>query len=567
MKYLLFLLPVALFCDLSETQLTKRIYDHMLVRDNLSALAEGKQALERYPNSTTINMAYFRALCEQGDELEALKFWERLSPEQREERSVLEALAWGVLNKAKQSSQLEIRLNVLRAAASTRDVRALPLILEEMRNSNALLRSTAVRLAAGYGDAPLKKELERMLAQEKLWYVRLEIVQAMGQLKMTHMQSCLKEMLLNPKATLEEKGIVQVALVSMYEKISREELLQLIKSDRAALRHLACQIFAYLELVDLAPEIFPLLQDTSSEVRMAAINTLTLLRVDESFSHIKPLLDDSAFDVAITAAWSAMIFEPKLGEEKLTQWVQHPNAEFRQMAAAALSVSGPQGVPLAAKMMKESSDLYVQATLAVGLMHQRKRVHLAQKTLYNLLMADSKSEWMWDAHLNPLFKCLAPSRVRHRDGVAQYPKVVDQLVRLELLSLLCITEHPKAEEAVRGFLKSQSWGVTGTAASILLGEGDDISIEISHHLLQDGDEKVRLQAAFILAMMGHGEEALPVLIEAYPKLERGLKLQILEVIAAVGEEDAIPFLLEQLKEPFQTLRVAAASTLIRCLYH
>lgn len=563
----LLLIPLSLFGEMTESQLTRRVYDHMLVKDTLSALSEGRRALECYPDSATLNMAYFRALCQQGDELEALKFWEKISPEQREERSVLESLAWGVLNKAKQSSQLEIRLNVLKAAASTRDVRALPLILEEMRSSNATLRSTAIRLAANFGDAPLKKELERLFAQEKLWYVRLEIIQAMGQLKMMHMQSCLKEMLFNSKATLEEKGIVQVALVSMYEQISREELLQLVKSDRAALRHLACQIISYLELVELAPEIFPLLQDTSSDVRMAAITTLTLLKVDDGFELIKPLLDDTAFDVAITAAWSAMCFNPKCGEEKLAYWIKDPNAEHRQMAAGALAVAGPQGVPLAAKMMKESSDLYVQATLAVGLIHQRKRVHLAQKVLYNLLMADSKSEWMWDAHLNPLFRSLAPSRVRHREGVAQYPKVVDQMVHLELLSLLCITEHPKAEEAVRGFLKSQSWGVTGAATSILLGEGNELSIEISHKLLEDGDEKVRLQAAFILSMMGHSEEALPLLIEAYPTLDRALKLQVLEVIAAVGEEETLPFLVEQLKEPFQTLRVAAASALIRCLYH
>lgn len=568
MRYLwLLLIPYALFGEMTEEQFTKRIYDHLLIRDPLSAVTEGKQAVQLYPDSPSVNLAYFRALCQQGNEIEAFKFWEKIPAEQRQERSLLETLAWGVLDKAKQSSQLEIRLNVLMAAAFTRDVKALPHIIEEMHSSNAILRSAAIHMAANFGDAPLQKVIERLLTQEKLWFVRLEVIQAIGRMHMKQMESALKEILVHPKTTLEEKGTIQLALVGMYETLSREELLDLVKSNRVALRHLACDLVAYLELLELAPELYPLLNDTSPDVRKAAINALTLLRVKESFDFIKAHLDDPAFDVAITAAWSAMIFDPKWGEPKLYAWLRDPDAEHRRMAAGALAISGPKGVVLALKVMKESSDSYIKATLAMGLIHQRKHVHMAQKVLYSLLMTDQKTEWMWDAHLNPLFRSLAPSRMRHREGIPQFPKVVDQMVRLQLLSLLCITHHPKAEEAIRGFLKSQNWGVTGAAASILLEEGNETSIEVSQKLLEDPDEKVRLQAAFLLAVMGHNEAALPILQTAYPRLDRGMKLQVLEAIAHVGDPESIPFLLAQLKEPYQVLRVAAASALIRCLYH
>lgn len=562
-----FFLFSSLYATLSESESTKRIYDHILIHDYLSAVTEGKQADSLYPDVKSVTIAYFRALCEQGDEIEALKIWEKIPLAERKERSLLEALAWGVLNKAKQSSQLEIRLNVLMASAFTRDVKALAFIIEEMRSSNALLRSLAIHLASSYGDALLQKEIERLLREEKLWYVRLEVVQAIGQLRMTQVQGLLQEILIHPKTTLEEKGAIQMALVNMYETLSHKELLHLVKSSRAALRHLACNLVAYLTLTDLAPEIYPLLNDPVPDVQIAALNALTLLKVEGSFDLIKTHFEDPAFDVAITAAWSAMIFDPKIGEPVMHRWLRDPDTDHRRMAAGALAVAGSKGVPLALKVMKESADHYVKATLAVGLINQRKELPFAQKMLYSILTKDQKTEWMWDNHYNPLFRSLAPSRFRHREGIPQFPKVVDQMVRLELLSLLCMTDYPKAEEAVRGFLTSHSWGVTGTAASILLGEGNETSIEISQKLLEDPDERVRLQAAFILAVMGHNEAALPILQEAYPRLERGMKLRVLEAIAQVGEAESIPFLLTQLHEPFQLLRVAAASALIRCLYH
>jgi len=562
-----FFIPLFLFGALSEEQYTRRIYDYLILQDNLSAVTESKQGIDLYPDSISLLKATFRALCQQGDELGAMKIFEKFSKSEKEERSILEALAWGVLNKAKESPQLEIRLNVLKAASFTKDVKALPIILKEMRSSSAILRSLAIQMASHFGDEPLRKELEHLLKEEKVWFVRLQVIQAIGKLRMSSMQENLKKILIHPKISLEERGSVQIALVNLYDDISHEELLSLIRSDRAALRHLACDLVAYLELVDLAVEIYPLVNDTVAEVRIAAINALTLLKKEESFPLIQYHLEDPSVDVAISSAWAAMVFEPKLGEKWLQFWLKAADVEHGRMAAAALSISGVRGIPLAFKMMKESTDLYMKATLAIGLIHQREHLFEAQALLYKLLLHPHTKEWMWEGYLNPLFSSLAPSRMKHREGIPQFPKVVDQKVRLELLSLLCITHYPKAEEAIRAFLKSDNWGITTLAAAVLLEEGNATSIEISQKLLKDADEKVRLQAAFLLALMGDSEEALPILKEAYPRLDREMKLHVIGAIAQVGDLDSIPFLIEQLKEPFQLLRVAAASALIQCLYH
>jgi HEAT repeat protein len=77
----------------------------------------------------------------------------------------------------------------------------------------------------------------------------------------------------------------------------------------------------------------------------------------------------------------------------------------------------------------------------------------------------------------------------------------------------------------------------------------------------------RFQAALILAGLGGDPSAIKILQSAYPKVDREMKMHILEAIANIGDQSSIPFLISVLDEPFQILRVVAASALIKCIYH
>ena len=76
---------------------------------------------------------------------------------------------------------------------------------------------------------------------------------------------------------------------------------------------------------------------------------------------------------------------------------------------------------------------------------------------------------------------------------------------------------------------------------------------------------MRLQAALILATLGGDPEAIKVLEEAYPEASREIKIRILEAIGSIADYETIPFLIAVMKEPFQMLRVVAASALIQVI--
>ncbi len=568
-SFLLLLLPIAL-CGKTPEETGRRVSAHLLLRDSYSAVEEARRGLLLFPDSKMLQISLIRALCEKGDEIDAVEEWKRAISNfgvKGDERHLLEMLAWGVLNKGENSSQPFVQLSSLLGASATRDARAVPLLLKEMRGSNAWLRAVAVHLSATFGDAPLQDELLRLLKQEKVWYVRLEVMKAIGQLRISRAKSLLKEVIAHPRTLAEERAEAIIALIGMYETIEQEDLHKLVKSARAGLRQLGCEIVSHLDLKEREGEILPLLQDSSFEVRLSALNCLGLLRSGSSCAAILPLLDDPTPQVAITAAWAVTLLGEKKGEERLKEWIKEVNPELRRLASAAIIATGKEGAPLAVKILKESKDPYVQVNLAVGLIGLRHETKLACDTLYQILAQDQKELWMWDAHLNPLFRTLSPSRVTHIEQIPHYPFVIDQMVKLDLLSVLSIMRYPKAIDAVKGFLKKQTWGVTSAAAATLMEEGSEECLTLVETLLKDPDEKIRLQAAFILAMLGGDSAAIKVLQEGYPKVDREIKMHILQAMGHFGDPASIPFLLSVLSEPFQVQRLVAASALIQCLYH
>ncbi len=556
--------------------IARRIHAHLLIRDVDHAIQEAKSGLTKFPQSLALRKAYLRALAEKGDEQGALRNLRTLLSfprEEKEDRHLFEILAWGALQKGQQSELSLVRLNAMLGAVFTQDIKAVPILIREMRSSNSLMRSVAVQLATMMGDHPLRQEILRLIREEKIWYVRLTALQAAGHLKIVEARPLLQEIIGRDKTIAEEKATAIMTLASLYDKVERDELKELVNSQRAGLRHLACELVSCLELKEEIASLVHLLGDSAPEVRVAALNGLGLLHVQQ-FEE-KPLLEnekliarlaDSSPPVAITAAWLMLRLGDERGEKELKRWLSDMHPQWRRMAAAALSNCGSLGVPLEREMIDGSNDLFVKVHLALGLIGQRIEVEKSCQVIDAALREQVDKLWMWDASDNPLFQTLTESRVRHIEQVANYPVIVDQFVRLDLLSVLSMLRYPHALDTVRSFLKTGKWGVISSAAGTLMQEGEEEELEAVHALLSDPEEAVRIEAALMLALWGKDPAGIDVLIAAYSDASRERKMQILEALGRSGDRKAIPFLLEILGEPFQVLRIVAASALIQCLH-
>ncbi|MBI5345895.1 MAG: HEAT repeat domain-containing protein [Chlamydiae bacterium] len=567
-----FLFPIFLFAEISEEKLLQRINYHLVIEDYKSAVLESREALDHFPTSKEIWISYINALSKDHQEALAIETVKNFFSEFKEEalnREVLEDLGWGILNKGSQSMQYSIRLISLVGSYLTNDVRAVSILSNLMKDSNAILRSVALQLACRYPDEPLRRQVAKLLDDEKVWLVRLEVINTVGAMRIKEKDSKLKEIIASEKSTFEEKANAIKAIINIYDKASIEEIKVLAKSPKAGLRQLSSELASHFRVKEAKEDILSLVQDPIADVRISALNAIGLFYIDFcSLKEIEQIVSlcekDSDAAVSITASWLATVANLKTGPQKLKEWLFNDFPDNRRLAAGALAKCVNRAMPLAKEIIKDSLDPFVKANVAIGLIGQRVNVKECCDIIFDLLQ-NEKQLWMIDNRKNSLFEVLCPSQLRHIDQIPHYPEAIDQMTRLNLFSILAVMEDTRSYDAIKSFLKQKSWGITGVAAATLLQEGDSEALQIVRQLLKEDDKVVRVQAALVLAFLGKDETVIPILENAYFEAERDMKLYILEALGHIAEIESYPFFVKVLNEPFQALRVVDASSIVQAI--
>lgn len=565
-------LPIYSYEASSEDQWAKNIFAHIEIRDPHSASTEAEQALARYPHSKILYEAWLYALSKEGNEKKMGAVWQQyrsLFPEDPYNREVMEAMAWGTLHASSRSSSPLVRLLAVLGAFYGQDAEGVEILAGSMKDSSSPVRSAAVQFSSHLRDARLAQEVLRLLKEEKNWKVRLEAINAAGEMKLAQACPLLVEWLDNDLKSQEEKGAAIKALVKIYDKIGSNELQQLVKSPRANLRALACQIIENQDLPGCEGSLFSLMKDCHPEVRAAALHSIGILGcLEKDAANGKRLcfecFQDPDPQVAITAAWLLLPAYPERASEIFKKFVLGHDEDMALLAAGALSATGTRGVDLMYSLFKQSANPFVKLNLAIGLIQQGRHRQECCRCLYQSIMAHQE-KWMTDE--SGFFKIILPSTVSHDELIPNYPEAVNQMTRLEVLNILAILKFPQAQEAIRHCLQQKTIGISGVASSVLLTEGDENAIALVENLLEDPDPKISLQAALVLAQWGGGDKALNTLYKAYNTSDRSVKEKILEGLATIGEASAIPFLVEKLREPYPSLRIIAAVALLACMNH
>ncbi|MBN1914999.1 MAG: hypothetical protein JW769_03825 [Parachlamydiales bacterium] len=554
-----------------ENFFVKKIDASFLLHEPGMALDFAKEGIQKYPHSKNLYKKYVQALSLVRGEKEAIQKLQPFMHQYPDEdiSDLSEEIAWNVIEEGSRSTQYNIRLTSLVSAYLTQDMKAIEIIRTMMRDSNAILRAIAVQLSSHYRDQILQDEIIRLFSQEKVYLVRLEILKAIGQMKIQSMMPSLESLIGNNSTFFEEKALAIQAAVKISSEFTLERQEMLLTSSNAGLRHLFCELALHHHVEEAGRKVLSLVNDPIAHVRIAALNSLGLffvsyLPITDVQQTMQEALEDFNPVVSITAAWVSCLMGLPQGESYLEKWVFDENPDTRRFAAGVIAALGDKGIQIAQQVILKSSDPYVRANIALGLLGQRKAVKSSLDELYNFFV-HHKEKWMWDTSLNSLFAFLAPSQIRHVDQIPSYPEAVDNMAKLRLLSILAVLEDSRAEEAICDFLRNRIWGITSLAAATLIGESDEEMLSIVKKLCKHEDLNISLQAALVLAMYGKDIAAIDVLKTIYPQIDKNRKLYILEAMGYITGAQNAPFYLKVLQEPSLSLRVAGASSFIRSL--
>jgi len=557
-----------------EARWVRRVQAHLTLQNPLLAVEEAEQALTLYPHSISLHEGAIRALAQRGEEKKFLQAWDRYVccfPDRALNRELLEDMAWGVLQKAFQSSSILMREMALLAAFFGHDAKGVAILHQGMRDANYAVRRVAVKLAAHFRDQMLIDQVKRLFKEEKVWLVREEILEAIGKMRIVSLGRDLEGLIASDDTLPAEKALAISALLELLDEIPQIDVERLASSLRSGLRRLACQAIVYFQSLRDLDTLFSLAVDSHSDVRMEALQAIGQLRPVNQREKILTLARQSVQDrndnVAISAAWLLTLYAKEEGQIVFQRLLHRPRRNVCILAAAALGATGGDGLPLTLYAFRSHIDPYVRLNLALGLIAQRHAVDEAAGGVKQIFSEEKKKWSVLEVGLFQAILSQSSNQASHHLINLDVPEVDDPLLRLQLLNILAILRVPKTDLAIRQYLVERSWKISAMAALFLLMEGDESAIKMVQELLHDSQAHVRLQAALLLSLWSREEIAIQVLEERYRESDREWKGRILEGIGRIGSMRSIPFLINVLREPSQTLRLIGAMAMIQCLNH
>lgn len=552
-------------------RLARRIQAHLTIQDYLPAIEESQKSVSLYPQSSLLQEGYIRSLAKIGDEKKMLQAWDmyvQRFPEKKLNRELIEEMAWGVLLKASHSSSIIMRDMALIAAYFSRDAKGVSILYQGMRDSNYAIRADAVKLGSHFRDHRLTEEVKKLFYTEKVWAVRQQVLEAIGKMKIMSLKGDLQSLIASEESLAAEKALAIASLLELLDSIHREEVLRLSSSNRGGLRQLACKAIAHFQSIRDVDLLFMLSKDPNPDVRLEAFQAIGQLRPSLQEGTILQLArqgsQDINYKVALSSAWLLTLYSPYEGQRVIEQYLHSTRHEVCVCAAAALAAAGRYGNPLILDQFHSHSDPFVRLNLTLGLIGQRQATEEAGHYLSLMLMVENEK---WSKVKVGIFEAITNKSTQQGEDTLTSIESDNQLLRLELLNLLAIIKAPNTEQAIRQYLNERSWEISATAAILLLTEGNENAVDIVQKLLQDEHPRVRLQAALILSLWSREDHAIQILEEGYAKSDWEMKGKILEGIGRIGSIRSIPFLIQVLKEPSQTLRLIGSMALIQCLNH
>lgn len=559
MKYLLLF---TLFHSLLFAHDLKRIEAFMAINDAKEALVELKPILAQDKDNQELRQLELLLLAKSTQIPELIKKVKETKSTLPD--SLLEEIAWATLRKSSESSSPLIRQEATLASFMANDAKGIPLCLQAMQDASEQMRLMSLGLATRCRDAILIEEAERLMLEDPSPKVRLQAISTIGAMRRESAKKKIEAILESPEATLQEKIACVEALKSIEKAYEQSRLEALATSDRALMRQLACLlVLEHLDKKNIGL-IHPLLNDPSFDVRLASINCLGVIEADVSEEELQALFQHKDLKTQILGAWLALVKGKRQTDALLCleKYLHSSDRQVRLFCAGAIAQSGPHGISFAKKMLTHHDDPLVRLNLAMGLIWERSDLVLASQQLLSALKDPMRLSW----HSIGIFRFIGTSTSQHVGGFVRLPESQDLLLRLELYGMLATCPKTNLKDSLKTFLKERTWGISGQTAFLMIQE-ELLYVDELKELLKDQNREIALQAAFILAIFSQDEEALNVLQEAFPTASRQMKEYILYAIGTIGSKSTLPFLVQVLCEPFESLRISASRAILLSLYH
>lgn len=539
----------------------KHVQAHIDIKDLKSALQCVESALEKDPENEMLLRLKVSCLAKQADTDALVKCYRqyRKTSENPFDSTLVEELAWAVIQKASQSPSVDMRKEALVAAFMANEARSIDLFLRSLEDPSNEVRLFSLSLATKYRDDLVLDRVYDHFLSSRLVAEKIAAINVLAAARFSRLSEKLVYLLHEHTTEFHERLAAICALTHMHSQCPENEILTFFTSNRSLLRATACQLVLERQQRQLLPLVFTLIQDSSQEVRLCALQTVGVLATDADIATHAPKLSALQLHLdlktALVASWVLLRHgAPQHSDEPFKRAFSSSDHDLASFAAGCLSQAGPNARALSLWTIANCKNPLVTLNAAIGQLLQRQELSCAEDVLFSALSQESKRlGWQQEG----IFSYISASDAPHPALVERD----DLQVKLDLIRMLACCNSLKVNNLLKPLLQERTWGVAWQAARIMLSEGIDI-YNVLQTLLQDPNPYISLQAACILASETQDEKALDLFTTLYKTVPRQLKEQILMSLAHLKQKKIIPFLVDVLDEPSETLRVRASVAIL-----
>lgn len=562
------------FDPVHEKIFREKISYNLLIRNDAEAINQSSEAIQIFPYSKNLRKLYLESLSSIGAEKKLLRAWQQYSrdfPNDKFEDGVLEVIAKGVLHNAELSDMYASKHYRYACADAFTDSSSVESLKEAFQDSNFVVREMALNAALVHGDETLCDDILEMLKTEKVASVKRKGIEVLLRIKGADAKPLLEKMLNDKNLSYLDRVSFILTLLDGKEKVTREELKELTESEQMIERLIACYVYSYFSHKDDLDLLKPLLNDSNHDVRLQAITSLGHLRIsqigDEKLKDILlAQIEKGTTEIALLSSWACIMANDPLEDYPLRDFLYHSNPKIRLQAASLIGYSLPHTQAIAEEFFETHTDPFVRLNLSISMLVQRVKVKEASDQVFEFLQRHESAQFK-SSFPYPMETVWPTSLLDEGEKmVGGMPSALQsEIVHFCMLNLLAILEDSRAQGLISSFLDTHHSNVAlASIAQFIKAESSHI-LDLICSFFDHPDMNKRVQAAALVALLKKEEKALDVLYNAYPKSDRQIKEMIILIVGQIGSKDSIPFLMDAIYEPSQTLRVVASSSLMRCL--
>ena len=481
-----------------------------------------------------------------------------------------EQIAWMHIQEASRSYHPKLRAEALLAAAGSQDIRGVHVLAQMLNDEHQGLQQAAIDLASHYPDEPIQRRAQEIALQGQP-EARIAAAALLAFQKASCADTVLHAMLLDDTLSSEDHVVVASLLAQLSENVDLAWVQETAADTKSSMRTLAATMVRIHPTTEGLNLILPLLSDQSMTVRRCAFETFGLWQsmVPKAHHHLTAAwrlgLQSPVSSLAAASAWGLLLSNNEEERLEAEGWFERAilaGTKDQSLAACGrLIKAGPNGLPLASRLLSKIVDPLSKLNISSYLLLNRTAVDAAAKELRSalpptLLGDDGSGLFRW------IGTCSRP----HHPALPRLPESEDLLIRLQLAALRRYAGQPVSRDEIEHMLSDRAWGVCAATSLFVFQEFASSLDEVLTPLLSHETETVRVQAALLLAIVSQSNAAATILWEQYNRASREGKEALILGFGCLPLNRTKDFLLPLLFDPSPAIRTRASGAFISSMY-